>query len=278
MTTSKQKTRKDKHEHTQTHKNKYTRIHLGDLWQYNIPQTTSLHLSHAHTHFLWLLADLSLLSVSPAAAGQREGEKHTNKWQIYDQPDFCLRVRLRAGSGGGTGKKTQSEASFVPKPSTIAPSSGQKQIWYIQKPLRRLNDWQTNWYSHWQWLSSVKRQCIFFCVWGQAESFPSVAHALVLLISPFHTAWFGRRPSRLFMSKTCVTALSGGRYPDRPLRLLASTSEVCQKRTESLVIKPLQGRPCLSVRRSGGRWFDPSQHVKVPSNPQTDPSALKVNH
>lgn len=70
---------------------------------------------------------------------------------------------------GGTGKKTQSEASFVPKPSTIAPSSGQKQIWYIQKPLRRLNDWQTNWYSHWQWLSSVKRQYIFLCLRASRE-------------------------------------------------------------------------------------------------------------
>lgn len=67
-----------------------------------------------------MLADLSLLSASPAAAGQREVEKHTNKRQIYDQPDSCLQVRPRAGRG----KKTRSEATCVPIPSVLAPSSG----------------------------------------------------------------------------------------------------------------------------------------------------------
>lgn len=33
---------------------------------------------------------------SQATTGQREAEKHTNKRQIYDQPDFCLQVRPRA--------------------------------------------------------------------------------------------------------------------------------------------------------------------------------------
>lgn len=82
-----------------------------------------LFLSHVHTFPLQeqsLLADLSLLSSSQATAGQREAEKHTNKRQIYDQPDFCLQVRPRA-----VDKEKDSEGDetrFIPK--ALAPPSG----------------------------------------------------------------------------------------------------------------------------------------------------------